>query len=156
MPPADSKGWSTRQIARELGIDQSNVVRALALLDLPASVMASVEAGTLAPATAYEIGKLDDPEAQSEVAQRVASSKLSRAEVVEEVRRASARTGKTPKGRGASAKAKKTSTSFRTSSGFKITVEHRRGVDEPAILGALSELLAQLNNRTTPDSSAAA
>src|SRR4051812_22463781 len=51
----ESNDWSTRQLASELAITQSNVVRALALLDLPAAVQVQVEEGTLSPATAYEV-----------------------------------------------------------------------------------------------------
>ena len=43
----DLNGWSTHDVARELAVDQSSVVRALALLDLPAAVQEQVEQGTL-------------------------------------------------------------------------------------------------------------
>jgi ParB family chromosome partitioning protein len=49
----DQKGWSTRQLAAELAVTQPQVVRTLALLDLPAVVQEAVEQGTLAPGTAY-------------------------------------------------------------------------------------------------------
>ena len=60
----ESNGWSTHDVARELAVDQSSVVRALRLLELPAAVQEQVEQGDLPPATAYEVSKLDDPAEQ--------------------------------------------------------------------------------------------
>ena len=82
----DRHGWSTRQLATELALAQPQVVRALALLNLPEEVQEQVEQGTLAPATAYEIGKLTSPEAQRELAGRVVNEKLTRQEAVATVR----------------------------------------------------------------------
>ena len=77
VPAADGpNGWSARQLARELAIAQPNVVRALALLDLPEAVQDQVEQGALPPATAYEVSKLDDPADQAEVAARVVAEGL--------------------------------------------------------------------------------
>ena len=61
----DLNGWSTHDVARELAVDQSSVVRALKLLDLPAAIQDQVEQGTLPPATAYEVSKLEDPDEQA-------------------------------------------------------------------------------------------
>ena len=61
----ERNGWSARQVARELAIDHTNVIRALALLDLPETVQARVEQGTLPPATAYEVSKIADPTEQA-------------------------------------------------------------------------------------------
>jgi ParB family transcriptional regulator, chromosome partitioning protein len=139
----DRNGWSTRQVAAELAITQSNVVRALALLDLPASVRDQVEQGTLPPATAYEVSKLADPETQAKVAARVVAEGMSRADTVAAVRRASGASSK-PKGRGATkGKARKvTSRTFRVA-GSKLTIENRRGLDVPAIVAALRAALDQ-------------
>ena len=78
--------WSTRQLATELAMAQPQVVRALALLNLPQEVQEHVEQGVLAPATAYEIGKLNDPAEQKDLAERVVSEGLTRQEAVESVR----------------------------------------------------------------------
>jgi ParB family chromosome partitioning protein len=83
----DRNGWSTRQLARELSVAQPQVVRALSLLNLPGEVQEQVEQGTLAPATAYEIGKLDDAGDQRAMAERVVAERLTRQEAVEAVRR---------------------------------------------------------------------
>jgi ParB family transcriptional regulator, chromosome partitioning protein len=42
-------GWSTHDVARELAVDQSSVVRALKLLDLPAAVPADDRRGRPPP-----------------------------------------------------------------------------------------------------------
>ena len=70
--------WSARQLARELALTQSTVARALSLLDLPEPVQHMVDEGTIAPATACEVGRLEDPEDQVAVAQDVVSKKLTR------------------------------------------------------------------------------
>jgi ParB family chromosome partitioning protein len=79
----DARGWSTRELATELAIAQSSVVRALALLELPPSVQEQVEQGALGPTVAYEVGKLERPEDQVAVAQVAVEQGLRRAEVAE-------------------------------------------------------------------------
>jgi ParB family chromosome partitioning protein len=140
----DRNGWSTRQVARELGIDQSGVSRALALLNLPVPVQERVESGEIAASVAYEVSKLEDPAKQSEVAAIAIAEGLNRAEVVRVVRERSA---KPAKGRGAKAKARKTSATIRAANGARVTVEHRKGLDDDVILSALADALAQLRNR---------
>jgi ParB family chromosome partitioning protein len=88
----DRNGWSARQLARELAIDHTGVARALALLELPGAIQEQVEQGSLAPATAYELSKVTDPEAQRDLAKRVVGEGLSRAEAVEAVNRITGRT----------------------------------------------------------------
>jgi len=77
----DRNGWSTRQLARELSIAQTNIVRSLSLLDLPEPVQEQVDRGSLAVSTAIEIGKLEDRSAQERLAAKAASGKLTRAAV---------------------------------------------------------------------------
>ena len=79
----DAKAWSTRELAAELAIAQSSVVRALALLDLPAAVQEQVEQGALGPTVAYEVGKLERAEDQVAVAQVAVEQGLRRSEVAE-------------------------------------------------------------------------
>lgn len=140
----DLNGWSGNHLARFLGIAQPTVVRALALLDLPTRIQEQVEGGTLSPASAYEIGKLDDPAEQTVVAARVVAEGLSRSEVVEAVRRA--KPASKP-GRGGKAKTKKTTATIRTNGGSKVTVENRRGVDDETFAAALEEALAVIRGR---------
>jgi ParB family chromosome partitioning protein len=82
----EANGWSSRQIAAELSISQAAVVKALALLELPAPVQEAVEQGTLAPSIAYEVTRLEGPEAQAAMARAATAEGLTRDEVVRAVR----------------------------------------------------------------------
>jgi ParB family chromosome partitioning protein len=82
----EANGWASRQVAAELNVSQAAVVKALALLELPAAVQDAVEAGDLPASTAYEVAKLADPAAQAELARAARSEGLTRSEVVEAVR----------------------------------------------------------------------
>jgi ParB family chromosome partitioning protein len=82
----DRQELSTHQLARELSVPQSSVVKALALLDLPESVQEQVEAGRISTGTAYEVSRVADPEEQRAIAERVVSEKLTRQEAVEAIR----------------------------------------------------------------------
>jgi ParB family chromosome partitioning protein len=81
-----TRGWSTRDLARELSIDNSSVTRALALLDLPDPVQQHVERGDLSPSVAYEVHKLEDQADQVEVAARIVSEGLTRGDAIEAVK----------------------------------------------------------------------
>jgi ParB family chromosome partitioning protein len=83
----ERNGWSARQVARELAIDHSGVARALALLTLPENVQGDVEAGRIAPRTAYELSKVEDPAEQAALAQEAAAGRLKRDELAEQTRR---------------------------------------------------------------------
>jgi ParB family chromosome partitioning protein len=144
----ESQGWSARQLAAELSIHHGQVVRAMSLLELPEVIQEKVEQGTLAPATAYEISKVDDEHLQEELAARVVQEGLSREETIEEVRAASPRRPGKGKGRGASRGNKKPVTirTFRAA-GCKVTVENRKGVDAELAIAALRETIAQLESQ---------
>jgi ParB family chromosome partitioning protein len=148
----DRSGWSGNRLAQELGIDQSSVVQALKMLEMPSDVQSLVEQGELAPSKAYEISKVADREAQSELARRVVTEGMNRAETV-----AAVRTAKTPtKGRGA-AKAKGKPTrlpaemKFRGSSGCRVVVHTgaRHNLDDvlDALLGAVDRVRAEKEGR---------
>src|SRR5262249_19937285 len=93
----DLNGWSARQLAREMHIADANIVRALALLDLPEGVQTQVEAGRLAPSVAYEVSRLDTAEEQADLAERVVAEKLTRDQVADVVKaRKSGRGGSSP------------------------------------------------------------
>jgi ParB family chromosome partitioning protein len=83
----ERNGWSARQVARELAIDHTGVARALALLTLPGDVQDAVEAGQIAPRTAYELTKIDDPAEQAEAAREAAAGRLKRDELAERTRK---------------------------------------------------------------------
>lgn len=133
----DRMEWSGNRLAQELGINQTSVVHALALLELPATVQERVESGELAPSTAYQISKVPDPETQAELAERVVNEGLTRSETVKAVQRAK------PKGRGAKGKVvprKVTERLFRTAAA-RVTIENRKGLDASTIVAALAEAL---------------
>ena len=117
------------------------MVRALKLLDLPAADQERVEQGTLSPATAYEVSKLDDPEEQVALADRVVAEGLSRADAVEAIRRASGRPAR-GKGRGSR---RPTTRVFRRAAGCTVTVENALGLDPAMIRAALAEAMASLD-----------
>jgi ParB family chromosome partitioning protein len=134
-------GWSTHDVARELAVDQSSVVRAMRLLDLPMAVQEQVEQGALTPATAYEVSKLDDPAQQVALASRVVAEKLTRAQTADAVTRASARSRRA----GRKPARKPTSRVFRRMAGCNITVENRRGLDTATLRAALQAALEYLD-----------
>ncbi len=71
-------GISQRQLAERLQVSPPTITRALALLELPEPIQTSVDAGEIAPHTAYEISKIEDAEAQAEVAAQAAQGRLKR------------------------------------------------------------------------------
>jgi ParB family transcriptional regulator, chromosome partitioning protein len=139
----DRNGWSTRDLAAKLAIVQPQIVRTLALLDLPDTIQEKVEQGALAPATAYEISKVEDPAAQAELAARVVAEGLSRQETVAEVRRAAGRPARA-KGRGVGKGKKLTPRVFRSSTA-RVTVELlKKAAGAEAMLELLREAVRAL------------
>ncbi len=138
----DINQWSTRQISRELGVDQSNVVRALAMLELPTAIQDQVEAGTLAPSVAYEVSKIEDPIKQNRVAERVVAEGMTRTEAKDVVRAAVPKKIKAKKAKGLRRPAPKPRM-FKTSMG-RVIIEPRYD-DLEAMLTAIEEVEAQLH-----------
>jgi ParB family chromosome partitioning protein len=141
----DARGYTHRDLAERLNVAHTTVTRALGLLDLPEIVQARVDADEIKPSTAYAIASgIDDPDAQIEVADRVASEGLSRGEANEVIRQLAERKtragGPKAKGRGAKPKLVK-SRVFKTESGIKITAERAKGIDPASLVGALQEAL---------------
>jgi ParB family chromosome partitioning protein len=87
----EAKGWSGNQLAKELHVAQSSVVRTLSLLELPPLVQARVDGGELAATVAHELTKIPDPAAQAELAEAVVGQNLTRSEVAEVVKAVRAR-----------------------------------------------------------------
>lgn len=94
-----AQGWSQQQLAETLRVSESQVTRALALLDLPESVRGRVDSGALPATVAYEVSKLPDPAEQLAVVDQVLSEGLTRSEVVEVVRQRRKRPRTSPKKR---------------------------------------------------------
>ena len=142
-------GWSGNQLAKELGIAQSGVAQTLKLLDLPDMVQAAVDTGELPASTAYEISKVADPVERTELAERIVSERLTRAETAEAVKAVKAATEHAgEKGRGAGkAKAKKVTERVFKAAGGKVTLENRRGLDDELTRAMLAEALDQVEAR---------
>lgn len=138
----DSQGWTYDQLGEHLNVTKSAVSQAVRLLNLPDEVQAQVEQGKLAPSVAYEVGKLDGPDAQVEMARRVVAEDMSRAEVVKAVKgRASAK----PKGRGVAKPSKIRARTFRKVAGCTVTVECAKGTDAAGMRAALLATVAVLD-----------
>lgn len=146
----DENGWSTRQIARELAITQPQVVRALSLLNLPDDVQEQVEQGTLAPATAYEIGKLEDQTDQAALAQQVVHARLTREEAAAAVRRR-----KEVKARAAREATRPEPVELRVSDGVIVTVRYRKA-DRLTVVQALRLALKQAQAKAQAEAEAEA
>jgi ParB family transcriptional regulator, chromosome partitioning protein len=151
----EANGWSTHQLAKELGIVQPNVVRALALLKLPESIQEQVEQGVMKAATAYQLARIDDPAEQAEVAARVVAEGLSRDETVEAVQRiASKPRAGGAKGKGRSVAPGKpklpTERTVKTSSGVKVVASARKGLDVLAWLEAIEEAASLVRAKLQP------
>ena len=76
-----ARGLTQRQLAERLQIGHASITRALALLSLPRTIRDDVEAGKIAPNTAYELSKVDDPSRQLTLAREAASGRLRRDEL---------------------------------------------------------------------------
>jgi ParB family chromosome partitioning protein len=140
----DRRGWSYRDLAGNLHIAVSSVARALALLELPATVQEQVERGELPATTAAELAKAGDAEAIREVAADVIASGLSRSEAVARVRQATRKPAKGSKGRGGRAKPLKTRV-FRSALG-RLTIELRKAGGRALMLELAREVVRTLED----------
>jgi ParB family chromosome partitioning protein len=81
-----SRNLSQRQLAERLQVGQATIAKALALLNLPAEIQSSVDAGAIGPDVAYELTKVADPAEQTALARETAEGRIRRDEVKERVR----------------------------------------------------------------------
>ena len=132
-----ARGLTRRQLAERLQIGHASITRALALLELPTPIQDDVEAGKIAPNTAYEISKVDDPGEQATLARAAAGGRLGRDEL-------KGLTGASKKGRGVNKPPKPKV--FRTPGG-RVTVEPKTAGVE-SIRSALADAMAQLDAAT--------
>ena len=77
----EANGWSAQQVAEELHLSKTAVIKAVSLLRLPESVQELVNAGRIAPSIAYELSQLERPGDQIALAERIAAAGLTRTEV---------------------------------------------------------------------------
>lgn len=130
------RGWTASHLASVLGLHKGTVTRTLALLELPEAVRAQVSAGSLSPAAAYELSKLDDPATQVELADQVVAGELSRAETAELVR--TERSGRDRRG------PKRRTRTFTIGEGTKVVVFGLAELPEDQMLAALREAVQRL------------
>jgi ParB family chromosome partitioning protein len=69
------EGWSARELARQLHIEQSGISRALNLLKLDPKIQVEVDGGQIPPTTAYEIARRPREE-QTKLAREVAAGRI--------------------------------------------------------------------------------
>jgi ParB family chromosome partitioning protein len=94
------KGCNSKTLVDEYGFTGASITRMEALLKLPPDIQAMVGTGPgqVPPSAAYEISRLDDPQAQLELAHAVADKRISRDSVAEHVRNRVGRKNVKPKG----------------------------------------------------------
>ncbi len=90
-------GWSPTKTAKRLGVTAAAVSRSLSMLKLPEPIIAKVEEGRLAPSTAAELVKIDNPATQAALAEAAVNGELTRDAVSAEVRRQKNRQKKSEK-----------------------------------------------------------
>jgi ParB family transcriptional regulator, chromosome partitioning protein len=133
-----ARGLSQRQLAERLQIGHASIARALALLELPPAIQEAVDEGKIAPNTAYELTKVDDPAEQATLARDAAEGRLKRDEVQKLTR-----SPRNAKG-AAKAKARKVTSRVVRTSVARVTIELRKGEGLEAILAAAEEAVEQL------------
>jgi ParB family chromosome partitioning protein len=138
----DARGLSQRELADRLRISPATLSQSLAMLELSPEIQESVDEGRIAANAAWQLTKVEDPAERAALAKEAEAGRLKR----DDLQQATRATRKaSSKGRGAKARPRKvTRRTLRTSAGCKITVEHRRGVDDAMILGALRDAADQI------------
>lgn len=74
----DVSAWSASEAANRLGMSNASISRLLALLELPVEIQAKVASGEIPASAAVQLAKVSDAGKQAELAQQVASGKLTR------------------------------------------------------------------------------
>ena len=156
----DEEGINQLELSARLSMSPAKVNKCLSMLKLPAEIQDQVERGKIPPETAYGLVKIDDPDAQVEVADRIASQKLSRAESQAIIRETAARPR--AKGRGgkpakpAAKKLPKTWVFKAPAGAMKLTVDARKGIEPAALESFLRQALAEAESLSVGRETAAA
>lgn len=98
----DATGENCSEVAMRLGMTGSTVSRLLTMVSLPKAILDQISAGKIPASAAPELAKIHDPSKQQEIADQLASGKLTRdgvASAAKRKKRASTRPAKTPSGR---------------------------------------------------------
>lgn len=131
----DDNGWSAKQVADELNISKGKVSKALALLKLPEELQAQVEAGSISPATAYELSKVKDAGQQQEMAAQAAAGHVRCTDAAKVTASGKRKARKT------------TNETFRTSEGVRLVISSRRDIGEQGMIEALLEVADIIRKR---------
>jgi ParB family transcriptional regulator, chromosome partitioning protein len=83
---AQLEGITSKQVAERMHVSDATVSRDLAILDLPEDLLSHIVTGRLSSSTAYELTRIDEPQAQRELAQAVLTSRMNRDQVAAAVR----------------------------------------------------------------------
>ena len=131
-------GWTVQQVADALNISKGAVSKALSLLKLPADIRAQIDEGMISPSSAYEVSRLENENAQRELATRIVSDGLKRDETGEAV-------GKASRPRTKATAAKPSTTKYIHVEGAKVAVTFpKKTVRTDELVHALEAALAQV------------
>lgn len=143
----DGNDWTAAALGRELNVSEATISRALALLELEPEVQAAVGDGSISASAGAELARINDPDLQKELAEKVKAEGMTRAETVAAVDEAKERDaearpraeGRRGGQRGKKGKTRKVKVEWSTKieGGYVVTVTRKKGVD-PA---KLSEVL---------------
>jgi len=92
----EATGWTAAQVAARLGMSPATVSRSLALLSLPRPIQQRMEAGEIPASAAAELAAIADPQRQAELAEQLATGRLTR-DGVSGARKAARRSASAPK-----------------------------------------------------------
>jgi ParB family chromosome partitioning protein len=82
----DATGWPAREAAGKCGISGATVTRLLAILELPESIQARINAGEIPESAGYLLKQVDDPEKRSELVAQLVNGQLSRDALARDVK----------------------------------------------------------------------
>ncbi len=145
----DLHGWTAKELSSELQVSQGAVSKSLSLLTLPVDLQERVDEGSIPATAAYEVAKVEDKDAQREIARRIVDEDLTRDAAVEVVREAAGKpprvgpSGSKSKGRGG--QPSRGSVREFKAGGAKVAVTFpRKNVRDEEVLDALEDAIEQV------------
>jgi ParB family chromosome partitioning protein len=137
----DARGISQKELADRLRISPATLSQTLALLGLPEDIQAAVDEERIAPNTAWQLTKVEDPVRRAALAKEAEEGRLTRDDVQQAIPTTRKAAGK---GRGSSKAGPPKPKVIRTSGG-KVTVELKRAGDAAAVRAVLVDALGQID-----------
>lgn len=126
----DARGFSQRQLAERLRISQASIARAITLLNLPETIQEQVDAGDIAPTTAYALTRIENREEQKERAREVVEGKTTGETLLEKTQTRTSR------------KAPSRTWTHVAPGGVKVVVTRPEGASDEDVVEALKSALA--------------